>query len=997
MANKTYTKGILLWIDDNLDSESLPPDIWSEVFGEQSDRIFRLMDISLEVAVSYEEAMEIIPKFDSYLETGTFVFCVLDLVIPAKLGSQAEMQFGLAVARELRNHGIQFAFLSSNAGGVGFLQKEQLSAIPYYVKEPGKIWKFPDTLVLKVLSEFRRHITWISVEDIIENIHPASDLITAYHLIPETFAYFPFFGLHREFVERCEYRSTYSLPRVFAVGSYQKHCDEFVQQALSILLYQTCLQNPDQYRILFGSAHDKAYLLQLKREDIRTDSEVISIIRIDTGKSSVDDLVHLVSASSSRAGRTIFIMPNDESVDLYTEFLREKQIYTIEELPQIRFGDLSQREELVRHSCMLAFQHWIRSNLSGEAVLLDKGSLTYPELFINPIYWNILLATQQAPEELSDPFEIVNELNLALQNMDKNQDAAVKEMLENGNPIAYHYLLRIGQQTLDETGYKKELVIWREQALDFWLKTSWQYPYGILESFTWQEDANTSRQKLLAHNQDAFQDSCYEILVNILNEFRETANDKPSPKQQDLQTVDRFVHALGNLDFLNKDIKDVNWEVLQQMRWPHRHYPLCSAIHRRLREAGRFLWIQPEGLDLALTLPVGRMRYRSLGSTIDRYWSVISWINSVANQLPLGWKKEIGYLAEIIENNRVADAWQSGEKQKIWHAFHSLLSNAGPVMYITDKLIQGTPIHGGGRSISQELASVHGFGTHLKRLRGSRERRLRDYLVMPIGDNELAADAARLRQVYTYYQKIKDQIGPAAAERGRDLEKTFISFLEAINAADQSQNEGPITKGKGDSNSISNAIVNFLSDDKLKMNGEGWHIEDLGEKTATFFPQHGDTESLLVGTKSDYAWQLLDTFQRVENISRRYRYYDGYHFLAALNDIRVENKIVPPVPLEMIETILDLFIASIEGIISQLSWCVSISGEEELAEGIHPHGIYVLPPSQFKPPPIEELSKVLKVKKSDKEWEVFTLGIPGASTVSNLTYTTDYTTVSYGK
>ena len=163
MSTKTYAGGMIFWIDDNLENVAMPSDPWTELFGEHSDRVYRLFDLSLEIATSYEEALERIDKFDSYGEAGTFIFCVVDLLIPLRPDKDPEMKYGAALAKELRKRGIALAFLSSNTGGTKILDQERLSTIPYHVKEQGSIWRFPNSLTLNVLSEFHRRISWISV------------------------------------------------------------------------------------------------------------------------------------------------------------------------------------------------------------------------------------------------------------------------------------------------------------------------------------------------------------------------------------------------------------------------------------------------------------------------------------------------------------------------------------------------------------------------------------------------------------------------------------------------------------------------------------------------------------------------------------------------------------------------------------------------------------------------------------------------------------------
>ena len=78
MPLTTYSKGLILWIDDNLDKNKFDQNIWFDLFGNNSDRVFRLMDLSLDIATNYLEALEKIKEFNSYRQAGIFLYCILE-------------------------------------------------------------------------------------------------------------------------------------------------------------------------------------------------------------------------------------------------------------------------------------------------------------------------------------------------------------------------------------------------------------------------------------------------------------------------------------------------------------------------------------------------------------------------------------------------------------------------------------------------------------------------------------------------------------------------------------------------------------------------------------------------------------------------------------------------------------------------------------------------------------------------------------------------------
>lgn len=987
MPVRTYFRGLVFWIDDDLAGKELPKDVWSALFGHHSDRVFRLMDLKLEIATSYEEALARIASFDTYCEAGTFIFCIVDLLIPARAGTEPAMKYGIALAKELRSRNLTFTFLSSNTGGTSTLDQEHLNTVPYHVKEPGGGWRFPKSLILNLLGELRRRISWVSVEDAVRAMDETSAIRSTYRQLPESFRYFPYFGPFREFVERCEYKEYVEFGRVMAVRSRRKHCDEFVQQAISILLFQLLIRKPGAHIVHYGHAHDASYLDVIARAESSSDINAIAVIRISPDHTTVEQLEGIIESIGLRAGRTIFVLPNDESVDPFVEFLREHNILASEELPQTRFGDPAQREELVRYCCVLAFHQWIATDITGVPLRLERGSLEHPELLLNPIHWTVLLEAIAVPEALSDPFEIVKEFNRVLRSMSKRQRESIEAALREGHPIPYKNLLTVGHETLMSSEFAGKYVDWIERTLDLWLRTAWNFPYGITDGVDHEVIGANDEDGTWTQDIDYWQDSCFEILVGILDEYQQgfPCGGKLGARQENLFRVMRFVETLGKKEFLSTKLDSVNWDELALMRWPHRQYPMPSAVLRRLRDAGRYLWIQPEGLDIATALPAGRQRYRLLGSIVDQYWSVVTWARATAPKLPLGWRESVTFLTEIIAEHQIASAWQN-EPNKVWYAFLTLLRNGAPILYIASRLIQGKFAEGAEGSAKEYLLSVTGYGKILDPVRGSREQLIGGCLVPFFSYATLIEDLARLQDIGRILSLLEDHAGGDSGALVRELQiaaRELISVIEGLPAAIGEPGS------EKDVMTMNRAFADFFSDPAINMTG-GWYPDELVKRRRSikgeFFKQ-GDILSLL-GTKADYLWQTLDALLCLENVTRAFRYYDGYHFLAALNELRVSYKdnMAPNVPLSVIETVLDLFVASIQGLVAQLALCLEMVGAEELANRICPPGVHIQLPQDFLSPSKEELDAVIKIKEAEESWEVFTLGIPGSSTVNKFCY-----------
>jgi hypothetical protein len=142
--------------------------------------------------------------------------------------------------------------------------------------------------------------------------------------------------------------------------------------------------------------------------------------------------------------------------------------------------------------------------------------------------------------------------------MGGQQRAAIGQALEKGQPLSYDHLLRVGQDAIVTSEYKDETGTWVERALENWLKTSWQYPYGISDGFGGSNllDDGLSTKKI-----EYWQDSCFEILTSIMSEYRKYYPyiEGASSRQLRLKQVAQFIDTLGGLDFLSSKMESVNW------------------------------------------------------------------------------------------------------------------------------------------------------------------------------------------------------------------------------------------------------------------------------------------------------------------------------------------------------------------------------------------------------------------------------------------------------
>ncbi len=978
MNGETYSRGVLLWIDDRFaDLEKQPEELWEEVFGDVSPRPYRLMDLNLQIAVSFDDALRAVEQLGSAETAGTYVVCVVDLKIPRRRGEDDQTRYGVNIAKEIRRHNLPMFFLSSNADATDILTKHNLETVPYYVKQPQQgPWRLPDDLARMVLSEFRNHVSWITLEDIVGSIHENSKVAATYREHPEAFKNFPFFGPFRDFVWRWESRLQIEFPQIFAVKATVDHCDEFIQQALLVILNQHLTQIAEP-TIHYGSGVVRNYLDFLAMDHIREDGNSISVVRAHPEEVSELHLPQLIEQAGRRAGMTIFVLPNDESCDRYADLLHERRVPIIDELPQLRLGDANARSELINKSCALIFQRWSRDADIGGDLSLSMGYLAHPELLINPINWTFLHEAETVARALSDPYEICKELLDAIDNLTAKQRKSIRSAVRQRLPVDYEFLLRVGEATMRGADVRSRRPDWIERALDEWLNTSWHFPYGLSKQFSSYElietegrpldDSAEDREAWRCRHWAAWEDSCYRTLVGMLKEYGKElpeirTNSAEQGRRAALARTYRFVDSLGGNGFM-KEQADVDWEALESLRWPHHRYPMPAAINHRLKRCGRYLWIQPEGLDLASALPTGRTRYRMLGSIVEQYASVLSWGGEIADRLPRGWRESVRYLTDVIRGHRVAFEWEEN-RQEMWHMLLGLVRNGTPLMFVVSQLLRNKQL----RDTKSRLSTTKGYGEILGMVRGTLGERLGTFLISQWNTPGVADNLSALAQAGATAQM--------AGPRSSELYETLEQMLARIITLDPTSERY--------SEQLSDLWRAWMSDQTLGLvkDGTGWYTDKLAEKG-------GDPRLLpfksLCGVKGDSLWHLLDAMTLFTHVTQRYRYADGYHLLAAINDLRRIGKDTPPdVGLPVIETVLEFFVASLEGLVAQLAWFLEVSERPESAQTIQSKNVRIKAPATFKKPNLEKLEEIMKVHDPGDGYAIYTLGIPGEGHVAKL-------------
>ncbi|SHJ82892.1 hypothetical protein SAMN02745216_02364 [Desulfatibacillum alkenivorans DSM 16219] len=811
------------------------------------------------------------------------------------------------------------------------------------------------------------------LDHVLDILHPRSEIRIEHetqktvHRNMTTLNYAPFFCSFRDYVERCEYGGIDS-GRKLTIRSNRLHCDHFVQQMVLIMLFDEFLRNPQKVLFQYGHGHDFNHIQRITRASDEHAHKVINVLRVEPEKTSTEEIRSILHQVSAIQDSIILVIPNDEGSDQFTDILHEFRINQLVDLPQNRVHDPKDRAELIHRSSALAFQQWALSHQGDKKFQLSQDAMERTELLVNPIDWAILHEAERIAEDLSDPYEILEEFFSALNSMSQTQSQTIISAIANGSPVPYKHLLRVGAQTFKKSELGHDMAYWVECCLDKWLNVSWAFPCGLSPVNKNGGPAAIVPDAPVDSALDQWEDSCYEILTCLLKERRKNGRSEKTPpsKIMDMDRVDRFVNTLGE-NFLEIDASKVSWDAIELLRWPHLRYPMPSAITRRMRQAGRYLWIRQQGLDLAAVLPLGRRRYRMLLDTVEQYWTVLEWARNISNSLPSGWRQCVTYLTTIISNHSVEDAWRR-EWSQIYDALLCLVRNGSPVLVICDRTMRGKPVSGDKLGTREVLAKAQGYGQLIGRLRETRHLRMGEFLIPLWGRHRGAQALERLHREWRLLEILRENVGEEGPDRIQAMTGFFKDLFQAVG-------------GASNDDEFASRLMAWMKDMDLhgRKDHKAWYIKELIGEPPEWYPDHKLHSKL--GGKLDYGWKALDAAVDLEALTRRHRYMDGYHLLACINDLRIGIKDATKTrfPLSTVEKILDLFVASLEGIMAQLSWCVEMAGHEDLAAKIQPPNIRIQPPADFSPPSKEAMKDVIRIVQDDYGWSIYQLGLPGRS------------------
>ncbi len=1010
MMKRSYSKGCLLWVDDNFAlksflSEGGDHDVWTRTFGDTEHRVYRLLGLHLALATSLDQARKVIKFLESPQHLDTFIVGVVDLRIPRHDGGEPDVKYGLQLAGELYKKGIRFSFLSAKRSETALeeLKKEKLEAIAYYPKKSsdGRIM-MPESLARAILTEFRNRISWINLQNLYQGLDEYRSTYPGMHKEgrrnKKALLHFPFIGAFRDFVERWEHRPLQRRNLTFVLRCPEDHSDEFVVQCLMIILSQLITGEGD-IALKYYNLVDQNEADRFMKADFSVGQDILvfrihselninlksssTVMQQNYQKSAVPPERIAELANRTKEATTVFIVPNDDSADPYLEVLPRYQGTYYDDLPLIRDGDQIAREELIRRAAEFVFQR-CRLKVDGQPERpLNKLYLNYPEIAINPFNWVALMESKDVEEDLSDPYEILDVFYRVTDELD-NLEPENKERLIAGEPLPYDKLLLVAENEIRQKDPVIHHISWYRRALDLWLSSSWHFPFGL----STRVGRPISEQQLY---DEKWEDHCLEVAVELSRAYEETeatlGMNGNNPLVQSLMRAKRFLEHPSVKNLIENDQANDDYEGLSFLRWPHLRYPLPAALSRRLKKAGRFLWVQRDYLDLTSVLPAGHSAYELLDTVLGEYARNLNWMKTVSSTLPEGWKQSVEYFTELIESREVKQRWNFN-RSEVWDPLLGLLRNALPVSLVYHYVLAGKPLTGNSKnSALHALTKTKGYGTLLAKIRGKRSYALRYGLKMQKRDTRSREQS--LKKIRTY-GKLAEQYAGAHEDQGRNKLNDLVDFLIELTAAVSKDKR--LDEGYGEKNNISDSFAQPLIDIMMHPEfalDEDWYVKpnqlDLNKIDDSILPSiHMPS---LFGSKSDFLWHALDLLNYIRIVTSPFRCYDGYSLLACIGDLRILDKdSAPETDSKVIEEIMQILFWSLQGLVAQLKFCLNMM-EFPTAEHIPLDALKLETPPDFKKPNKSDMKKLMRIReKNDGRYELFVRGIPGSRTVSNFAY-----------
>jgi hypothetical protein len=281
------------------------------------------------------------------------------------------------------------------------------------------------------------------------------------------------------------------------------------------------------------------------------------------------------------------------------------------------------------------------------------------------------------------------------------------------------------------------------------------------------------------------------------------------------------------------------------------------------------------------------------------------------------------------------------------------------------------------------LTTVRGAGTLLGRILGKRGKIIATSFKLV--ERQHHTWQANLRHAQDFFQAAEvfnafPQHRPFTEDIA-DAARKFSAAVHQVGAANLSSSGEPLTD---DRDVLPNTILRLLFDDNVGLQHIIYHNKFAPPLDAESPLHYGSMRGLTL----DALMAFLDATEKLRAALIPIAYFDGYHFLGLVQDLRNLEKGMSPRNLHprVVHKVFELFLMGFEGLVAQLRGCLEMSGRRDLSDRI-PVGTVALKgiPKLGSHERIA-LQRVMRVVDQNGQYAVYTVGIPGGRAVTQLAF-----------
>jgi hypothetical protein len=986
---RSFSQGTLLWVDDDLEQATWwdrggDIDYWRQTFGNADGRVYRLLNLQLELALTADQAQQQALQLSRPDQADRFVVAVVDVRIPKREGEEAQVKYGLRVAQALRAKGVPVFFLSTQSIGTHHSKSSQrtlrdhgLEDVPFFQKlrklDGRTDTQMPEHLVRQILSLFRDNVTWLDLQ----RVQPPDVSAQQSASVAIWQHVFPFFGPYRDFVERWEARSAGRHAGLTILRTPETHSDQFVQQCLAI---QSASQFIGERSLMtYMTSRDRDFFQRLKDYDPPVSAEQALAIRFYADDVPRERLALREAIARLRNMALTIMIPQDERAFEYLAEAPRRFDVIHDDLPLTRLHDRTARLDLVFRVTQFALQR-VRLPCGGsEELPLHTDFLSHPEVLIDPVFWRFICEADKVAEKLSDPYEILIEFGRVIDNLqaqlftDDPKSARLADALRDGLPIPGEDLLRPAHDIFSQEDAHQRS-IWIAEALRDWLLKSWRTPLGKVGAFDGGQDSSA---RLLA-----WQDHSFRIAIDLARQYLTTwASPRSTVHNLDhrpLREAALFLTQSAVAKLLDEQPTLEDWDGLESLRWPHATYPMPASLSRLLKRERRHFWVQTDQLDRATILRSGRRALDRLEARAERTSARLQSLRDLTPHLPLGWGEAVNDVLEALEQREIEKRWTDvNQRDRLWRTLRSVLYNAAPVSFLFYALVRNEgriP-----REKLQLLKSSQGAGTLLGPIRGARAEVLGK--VFAIREAQPRTWFEGIQETSALIKLLVGQLERIPQNKREEMTQSIVHIGKRMAGLEvEGLDELPMSALAERSEELLKDMLHFVSENEGFLKGEFFDN--------SFHPDVPSWSPLefagLRGLQEDLAHFQSVLGEHLHSVFQPVTHFDGYHLLAVLADLRNAFKDQGPKELsrQKLNIIFELFVAGYEGLAAQLQWVLRAAGHGDLVRDWPELRVAVTAPIIDAANGLAPAIKVTRGESAER-FRVFLRGFPGTEAGKN--------------